>query len=200
MSTEENKALVGRYVEEFWNQGNEAAAAELIAPEYVAHDPAVPGRTGPEGETRALQVYRVAAPDLHFTVEDLIAEGDRVVVRWASHGTHLGDLLGIPPTGKVAAATGITILRIAGGKLVEMWQDWDRLGLLQQLGAIPRPSRRGHSRPPWGTRLTWAVPIRARCGPARAGAPGGHPALRGRDDALAVEPRRPAGDPRPLGA
>jgi steroid delta-isomerase-like uncharacterized protein len=116
-------------------------AAELIAPDYVAHDPAVPGRTGPKGETRAAQLYRAAFPDLHFTVEDVIAVGDQVVVRWTSRGTHLGDLLGIPPTGKVATATGITILRVTDGKLAELWQDWDRLGLLQQLGAIPAPEQ-----------------------------------------------------------
>jgi steroid delta-isomerase-like uncharacterized protein len=79
-----------------------------------------------------------AFPDLKLMVEDQIAEGDKVVTRWSATGTHQGELLGIPPTGKQTTATGITIDRIQGGKIVETWTHWDNLGLLQQLGVVPQ--------------------------------------------------------------
>ena len=82
-------------------------------------------------------MYRGAFPDLHFTLEDVIGEGDRVVVRWTATGTHKAEVMGVPATGKRVAVTGIEVSRFADGKLAETWVNWDALGLLRQLGAIP---------------------------------------------------------------
>ena len=115
-------------------------AEELLAPDYVVHDPGTPGRTGGvEGENQVAKMYRTVFADLRFSVEDVLTEGDRSVIRWTTRGTHQGELLGIAPTGKAVAIPGISILRIAGGKIAEHWLNWDTLGLLQQLGAIPAP-------------------------------------------------------------
>ncbi len=141
MSTEENKALVRRWVGSF-NQGDTAAGAavdELIAAHYVRHDPNAPEVRGPEAEKQLVTMYLTAFPDLHFTIEDLIAEGDTVVARLQVQGTHKGELLGIPPTDKGVTLTAIEIYRLADGKIVEQWVVVDTLGLLQQLGAIPVP-------------------------------------------------------------
>jgi predicted ester cyclase len=97
-------------------------------------------RAGIAGEKQAVGLYRTAFPALHFTIEDLIVEGDRVVVRWPSRGTHLGELMGMPPTGQQRSPTGISILHCAGGKICEHWHNWDTLGLMQQLGVIPQPA------------------------------------------------------------
>jgi predicted ester cyclase len=86
-------------------------------------------------------MYLTAFPDLHFTIEDIIAEGDTVVVRQTARGTHQGDLMGIPPTGKQVSGTGITITRVVNGKAVEDWFNGDDLGLLQQLGVVPVPGQ-----------------------------------------------------------
>ena len=138
MLTEEYKALVREVIQELFNKGNLAVADQAYAREYVGHDPASPEPLrGPEGVKQDISKYRSAFPDLHFTVEDLIAEGDRVVSRFRITGTHRGELMGIPPTGKRAVVTGISILRFAGGKIAEEWSNWDALGLMQQLGAVP---------------------------------------------------------------
>jgi predicted ester cyclase len=136
MSTEENKALIRRFYEEF-NKKNLVAIYDLIDPNFVDHaaPPAMPG--GIEGQKQLIGMYLTALPDLHFRVEDMIAEGDKVVARVTASGTHQGVFWGIPPTGKHAAFTAIDITRIAGGKLVEHWLEMDTLGLLQQLGVIP---------------------------------------------------------------
>jgi steroid delta-isomerase-like uncharacterized protein len=139
MSTEENTALVRRAVEAF-NRGDGDAVEELFAADYVDYDPsraALP--PGPEGVTQAWQMMRAAFPDLEATIDDLIAEGDRVAVRGHIHGTHDGELMGIPPTGKRVTIALIDINRIADGRLAERWAVVDMLGLLQQLGAIPTP-------------------------------------------------------------
>jgi predicted ester cyclase len=86
-------------------------------------------------------VYRKAIPDQHWTVEDQIAEGDKVVVLWTLRGTHAGELMGIPPTGRELTMTGISVFRIAGGKLIEDWVQSDTLGLFQQLGAFPTSTK-----------------------------------------------------------
>jgi steroid delta-isomerase-like uncharacterized protein len=138
MSTEENKTLVRRNIEEVFNQGNLAVVDETIASTYTHHDPANPWvPPGPEGQKELARTYRTAFPDLHFTIEDQIAAGDRVVTRWTGRGTHRGALLGIAPTGKQFTVLGITITRMAAGKIVEAWVNYDSLGLLQQLGVIP---------------------------------------------------------------
>ena len=140
MAIEENKEIVRRYSEQFWGSGDEAIADEVFADDIVDHSPAVPDQPpGREGQKRALTAFRSAFPDLRVTTEDIIAEGDKVVLRWTARGTHRGELPGIPPTGKQATLKGIDILRMTGGRIVERWAEYDNLGLLQQLGAIPAP-------------------------------------------------------------
>ncbi len=142
MSTEENKALSRRLIEEVWNQGNLAVIDELTAPNYVDHDPTGPIQ-GPEGMKQFVSMYLTAYPDTHFTIEDQIAEGDRVVTRWTARGTHKGPLMGIPPTGKQVTVAGISIDRVVNGKLVEDWSSYDALGMMQQLGVVPAPGQPG---------------------------------------------------------
>ena len=142
---EENKALVRLLVEEGWNQANRDVIAATQAPTFIDHS-APPGFPSDQAGARQIAaMYLGAFPDLHLTLEDLIAEGDRVVARWSSRGTHRGEFMGLPPTGKVATSTGITILRVAGGKIIESWQNLDLLGLLQQLGAIPTRGQASNS-------------------------------------------------------
>ena len=136
MSIEENKALARRFYEEL-NKRNLGVLDELCAANYVDHHPGGVEIHGPEELRQMMTGFFTAFPDLRFTVEDLIAEGDKVVARWTSQWTHRGDLQGIAPTGKEGATTGIAILRIVGGKLVEEWAQMDMLGLMQQIGAIP---------------------------------------------------------------
>jgi steroid delta-isomerase-like uncharacterized protein len=138
MSAEDNKAKVRRIIEEAWNGGNLAVLDELVAPNCVFHDPSTTFR-GPEGIKRYVMMYRMAYPDVHFTIEDLIAEGERVVTRWTVTGTHQGELQGIAPTGK--SVTGIVISRFAKGKVEEDWINFDALGLMQQLGVVPAPGQ-----------------------------------------------------------
>lgn len=134
----EHKATIRQYAEEVWNQGNLAVIDTYIAPDYLRHDPGVPMEIrGPEGIKQLAMMYRSAFPDIHFTAEDLVAEGDRVVARWTVHGTHQGELMGIPPTGRQVTVTAIEIFRLANGKIAEQWVAVDNLGLLQQIGAIP---------------------------------------------------------------
>jgi steroid delta-isomerase-like uncharacterized protein len=142
MSTEENKALVLRFYEAL-NKQNLAAILEHHAPDFVWHDAALgisPDRAGVKQFCIALWA---AFPDAHYTVEDLIAEGDKVVSRFTVRGTHRGDFTGIPPTGKVVTMTGIAIYRLAGGRRVEEWVNVDLLGLMQQLGAILQMAQTG---------------------------------------------------------
>jgi predicted ester cyclase len=137
VSTEENKALVRRLYEEVFNRGNLSTVDEPLAANYIDHT-ALPGTSpGPEGLKQFTSMFHAAFPDLHFTIEDLIAEGDTVVVRQTYRGTHKGDLMGITPTGKQVTITSIDIGRFADGKLVEHWGATDSLGLLQQLGVVP---------------------------------------------------------------
>jgi steroid delta-isomerase-like uncharacterized protein len=137
--SEQNKKLERRLIQEVWNKGNFAAVDELVARDYLGH------AATPEEETRGRAGYKAfyaalheAFPDFHVTVEDQIAEGDRVVTRWTARGTHLGSFRGIPPTGNQGAITGITIERMVNGKVVECWTNSDDLGLLRLLGAVPQ--------------------------------------------------------------
>ena len=139
MSLEENKALVRRGWEEIWNKGDLTIADKHYTANYVAHMPGPPDLPGPEGHSQFVTMFRTAFPDLHFTVEDQIAEGDKVVNRVTGRGTHQGEFMGIPPTGKQVTMTGITIDRIDGDKLAESWASWDALGMMQQLGVVPPP-------------------------------------------------------------
>jgi steroid delta-isomerase-like uncharacterized protein len=145
MSTEENKALVRRIYEE-WNKGKEAAMAaieELYAPDYVFHVTGVFPDLDRVGYKQMTPAFFTAFPDIHYTLEDLIAEGDKVVSRWTFRGTHQGEFMGMPPTGKQVSVTGIEIDRIEDDKFVESWANSDHLGLMQQLGVIPQMAQAG---------------------------------------------------------
>ena len=137
MSTEENKALARRWYEKF-NAHSLAGIMEDYAPDFVAHD--VPPGISPDltGVKQFYAAFFPAFPDAHLVMEDLIAEGDKVVQRWSMRGTHQGEFMGIPPTGKRVSLIGINIARIKDGKFVEGWNNEDDLGLMQQLGAIPQ--------------------------------------------------------------
>jgi len=138
MSAEENKALVERFVEEFWNEGNMSAADELMAPDAEIHMP-----TGEVVDLDGLKsfagAFRESFPDWHSTFEELIAEGDRVAERWTGRGTHRGELQGIPPTGKRVEVPGSVFYQIVGSKIVEFRGQLDMMGLMQQLGVIAPP-------------------------------------------------------------
>jgi steroid delta-isomerase-like uncharacterized protein len=137
--SEQNKAIVRRVFEELWNQGNLSVADQLFTPNYTDHDSSSPDfGHGPESERKRVTLYRNAFPDMRLTIEDLIAEGDTVVARWSCHGTHKGDLNGIAPTGKQFTISGVTVARLLSGKLAEGYVNWDALGLMQQLGAVPQ--------------------------------------------------------------
>jgi steroid delta-isomerase-like uncharacterized protein len=135
--SEQNKAIARRGFEEIWGKGGFAVLDEIYAPNVVLHDPAAPGIQGHEGIKQLVTMNRGGFPDLRFTIEDQIAEGDKVVTRWMAGGTHQAEFNGIPATGTKASVGGITISRFAGGKIVEENTIWDTLGLLQQLGVVP---------------------------------------------------------------
>ncbi len=137
MSTEQHKAIVRRIFEEVWNQGKLEVVDEIYATDYVLNNPAVPEIRGPEALRQLVTQYRAAIPDLHYTVQDQIAEGDKVAVRWTVSGTQQGEMMGIPPTGKHVSVAGMSMVRIAAGKVVEDFGSMDTLGMLQQLGVIP---------------------------------------------------------------
>ena len=140
MSVEERKAIFRRIVEEGFNKGNLAIVDELVATNHVNHADNV---HGPEEYKQFITMYRTAFPDLHMTIEDQIAEGDKVVNRWTSRGTHKGNLMGIPPTGKQITMTGMYVAQIVGGKIVQEWGNFDALGMMQQLGVGPPPGQAG---------------------------------------------------------
>jgi predicted ester cyclase len=136
MSAQENKDLVRREQEELWNHtGDLDAAEELFAAEAA----------GPARQEAA--DYRRGFPDVANTIEDLMAEGDKVVARWRSRATHQGEYMGIPPTGKEVEVTGITLYRIQGGKIAESWNVEDKFGLLRQIGAFPEPEQSEEANP-----------------------------------------------------
>jgi predicted ester cyclase len=130
MSTEETKALVRREQEELWNHtGNLDAAHELFAPGQA------------EAARQEAADFRQGFPDVVSVIEDLIAEGDMVAARWGSRATHLGEYAGVSPTGNEVEFTGISVYRIAGGRIAESWTVEDELGLMRQIGAVPEPER-----------------------------------------------------------
>ncbi len=137
MSTEDNKVLAQRWLEEVWNKGDLSLIDELIAPNYVLHDPTRPGLRGRAGIKESIAMFRTAFPDLHFTIEDQVAESEKIVTRYTVQGTQMGPLMGIPATGKQGTITGIDIYRITDGQIEEAWSNWDTLGLLQRIGVIP---------------------------------------------------------------
>ena len=137
MALEENKAIVRRWVEVVWNQGNVDALDELVSDTYVRHDPNTPEVHGPEEQTQRVAMYRCAFPDLHFTIEDMVAEGEKVVGRLTARATaHKGELFGIPATDKQIMLTMTETYRLAEGKIDEQWVNMDALGMMEQLGAL----------------------------------------------------------------
>jgi steroid delta-isomerase-like uncharacterized protein len=136
MSNEQNEAIVRRTFDAF-NSGDTSAADEMIAADAVAHDPAQPEEAhGPEGFTQTVELYRGAFSDLTFTIDEIFSDGELVCTRWSTAATHDGDLMGIPASGNAITGTGISIDRVADGKVAESWVQWDNLGLMQQVGAF----------------------------------------------------------------
>lgn len=136
--SEQNKAVLRRFIEEVWNEGNLDVIDELIAADHVDHDPARAGAPGGPTGTRAfVEMYRTAFPDAHIELGELIAEGDLVAGTWTATGTHQGELMGMAPSGKPISLTGIGVDRIRDGQIVESWANWDALGMMGQLGAVP---------------------------------------------------------------
>ncbi len=143
MSVETNKAIVRRMVEQLQSGHNLDVVDALFAADFVDHSvpPGLPSSR--EGVKMQFAIFFSAFPDLHVVIHDQVAEGDRVVTRKTFHGTHQGDLMGIPPTGRSVAFDVIDILRVQDGKITDHWNVVDQLGLMQQIGAIPVPEQIG---------------------------------------------------------
>ncbi len=137
MSVAENKAMYRRYIEEVWNKGNLAVLDEIFAPNYVIHEPLPTELPQIEALKQRVTMIHTAFPDHQFTIEDIVAEGDKVVARLTIRGTHKGEFMGIAPTGKQLTVREIEFVRFEGGKLAELWPLVDNLGMMQQLGVIP---------------------------------------------------------------
>jgi steroid delta-isomerase-like uncharacterized protein len=134
----QNPAL--RWHPEIFVQGNLDVADEIVAPDFVWHAPGLPETPlGPEGVKQLATAYRAALGNVDIVDEDPLTQGDRTVYRWILRATHQGELLGIPPTGKQIEVTGFDLFRVASGKIAELWQVWDRLGFLEQVGASITP-------------------------------------------------------------
>jgi steroid delta-isomerase-like uncharacterized protein len=141
-SAEENKAVARRWFEDLFNTGDLEVADEIIAPDHVNHDPTLPDiPPGSEGQKQVVNLYRGAFTNAHISIEDQVAEGDKVVTRWRGSGTHQGELMGVAPTGNQVTITGITINRVSEGKIAESWTNYDALGMMQQIGAVPEPGQ-----------------------------------------------------------
>jgi steroid delta-isomerase-like uncharacterized protein len=135
----ENEALVRRFFEEFCNGRDSAVADEIIAEDYVSFGPQAPPAEGRDGLRARVGLYQESV-DGHWGVQDIFSAGDRVVARWVGSGTHVGELMGIPPTGATIGIDAISIFTIRDGQIAQEWTVWDALGLLQQVGAVPAPA------------------------------------------------------------
>lgn len=134
---EAEKSTVRRFFAEAWNSKDLTLVDELISPTYVGHDVTLSNaKRGPERIKRIMTSFRTAFPDLRVTVEDVVVQDDKEVVRWMARGTHQGTFMNIAPSGKPIAVSGTDIGRVANGQIQEMWSNWDGLGLMRQLGAI----------------------------------------------------------------
>ena len=143
-SEEENKALYRRTFEEVFNQGNLAIVDDLVAPDYLNHEvPPGMNNRGPDSTRQIVRMLRTAFPDLHFTIEDLVAEGDTVAGRVTMSGTHLGPFQGIPPTGRSFEQAHMHFVRFRDGKAIEHRAVRDDLGMMRQLGLIAAPANAG---------------------------------------------------------
>ena len=139
MSAEESKAIVRRFWG-VWEEDNFDLVDEVLAPDYLNHTPASPDQpTGPEGIKEVVSMFRNAMPDLKVVIEDMIAEGDKVAVRYTLEGTHEGELFGVPPTGQRLSIKSISVERVSDGKIREHWRITDGLDMMQQLGVISMP-------------------------------------------------------------
>ena len=136
MSTEANKALVRRLIEGI-NTGDLALLEETVAPDYLNHHPAPGQRPGLDGLKELVTASRKAFPDLTYTIEEMVAEQDKVAVRITWRGTHRGEFAGIAPTGRTVTVSALELLHIKDGKIIENWSHHDILALMQQLGALP---------------------------------------------------------------
>jgi steroid delta-isomerase-like uncharacterized protein len=136
--SEQNKAIVRRYLDEVFAQGNFDVIPELVDPDYVEHDPASDGEIrGHDGVRRDLTIYQLAFADVEVVVGDQIAEGALVATRMTVRATQVEDFHGVPPSGNRVTVTGTVIMRVSDGRLAEGWWNWDTLGLLRQIGALP---------------------------------------------------------------
>ncbi len=136
MQTSDSRDLARRFTDA-WDEGDLNALDELLAEDFVDHDP-VPGQdAGREGYKQVTSAFFAAFPDLRVRNEDVIAEGDKAVLRWTARGTHQGELMGISATGRTVTLKGIDVIRVAEGRIAERWGEFDALGMLQQLGAFP---------------------------------------------------------------
>jgi steroid delta-isomerase-like uncharacterized protein len=141
MSSEKNKALIREWIS-IWKSDSVADVdfREYLTSDFTRHDPNVPEIHGPEAEQGLVAMYRTAFPDLSFTVDHLMAEGDMVSAHLTARGTHRGELMGIPPTGREVTVAVMELYRVEDGKIAEQWVVMDALGMLQELGAIPEPA------------------------------------------------------------
>jgi steroid delta-isomerase-like uncharacterized protein len=131
---EANKAVVRRFLEEFLSCGDPSVADQLLAPDFADHNPSNPNLSGRENVKRSAHNWCAAFPDTRTVVDDVIAESDRVAARWTSTATHLGEFMGVSASGQRVTVTGSGLFRLAQGRIVESWDHFDALGLLQQLG------------------------------------------------------------------
>jgi steroid delta-isomerase-like uncharacterized protein len=144
MSTEHNKAIFRKMVEEVFNRGNLGLIDELLAPDFIEREELPPGfPTGREGVKQLIGMLRRAFPDFKATIDDMVAEGDKAVIRMTWRGTHRGEFMGIPPTSKSMSIGVIDIVRFAGDKVVEHWGLMDSMSMMQQLGVVPAPGAVG---------------------------------------------------------
>jgi steroid delta-isomerase-like uncharacterized protein len=137
--TEQNANVVRRLIEDVWNKRNIEVVETLLTPDTRIYDPNTPEvGSGPEAYRKVFALYTNAFPDVRLTINDLIDGGDKVVVRWNAKGTHSGNLGDIAPTNRQLDITGTTTFRVTNGKIAEQWLNWDALGMLQQLGVVPK--------------------------------------------------------------
>lgn len=145
--SEENKVVIRRMIEEAWNENNPDALEEFVAPDVFNHNAVPEHQHGIDGVKHILGWVRASFPDARLDIEDMIAEGDKVAARMTSSGTHKGEFVGIPPTGKRVSVQHVHWFRLADGKVVEQWSVRDDLGQMQQMGVIPSPEQSEEASP-----------------------------------------------------
>jgi steroid delta-isomerase-like uncharacterized protein len=131
-----DEATVRRFYEQMCNERKNELASELFTADHQMHDPQVPAGPGPRGMAEVVSTYQNGV-DGHWGIEDIFSTDDKVVVRWTGTGTHVGEVNGVPATGKKISVDAITVHRMAGGQIAESWEVWDTLGFLQQIGVVP---------------------------------------------------------------